>query len=560
MKKTLSYSLFALLILPLIWGSTFAAGVCDNETMGFMVGLIAQLVKFFSRGWVVLANLAGKLMTNEFIYGSFMNLDVYLWKLWNLSKNIANFFLGFYFLYMILASFFNDKGATGVIGKVKDFLLAGIGIQVSWFLLAVLIDLATIAAAAVGSLPGIIIDGNEGLQTTISQLTSNPTTYTLDPFNEKSPQTSQPRTDAVTDNKAIYDSIMPSANSLAGPLVFLGASIFKFQDFSFLSGDQKACGNISLVTIVNFVILILFLLPLLILVVVNAMRIFYLWLFIAFSPLVILVYVFWFEKATWIKDFNLKEAINLIFQPVIMIWAMSLILILVLSLFQLMWKTTGNASNNIIDLWSASLSSNNGVSTFSIPNISTITLDGEIFNTGYRTIGGFFGDMFMYGFILILLWLLVGAITGTSELTKKVAEGISSTAKWLAASIPLIPIAGKGMNFRQLQNLPQEALDGYKTKYQGVTSQYDQKLYDAIGIKKPSDLEKYTQKGVPWEKFKEGIDLSISNIVNNMSYIDVWAKNNKDWKDQEIANEIIKSKEEKQKISLIKEELNKTTK
>ncbi|MEI7562227.1 MAG: hypothetical protein WCJ39_00435 [bacterium] len=41
----------------------------------------------------MLAILAGKLMTNERVYGSFMHLDIYLWKIWNIIKNFSNFAL-----------------------------------------------------------------------------------------------------------------------------------------------------------------------------------------------------------------------------------------------------------------------------------------------------------------------------------------------------------------------------------------------------------------------------------------------------------------------------------
>ena len=55
--------------------------------------LATWLINLASWLWVVLAMLAGKLMTNSMIYGEFIGLDVYLWKIWNISKNFANFAL-----------------------------------------------------------------------------------------------------------------------------------------------------------------------------------------------------------------------------------------------------------------------------------------------------------------------------------------------------------------------------------------------------------------------------------------------------------------------------------
>jgi hypothetical protein len=39
--------------------------------------------------WLPLAILAGKLFTNDFVYGTFMHMDVVLWKIWNFSKNVS---------------------------------------------------------------------------------------------------------------------------------------------------------------------------------------------------------------------------------------------------------------------------------------------------------------------------------------------------------------------------------------------------------------------------------------------------------------------------------------
>ena len=89
----------------LLVSPTFAQTADDTLRM------TSQFCDFFidilSWIWVVLAVLAGKLMTNEFIYGEFMNLDVYLWQIWNIFKNFANFALGFGFLYLVAKPFFD---------------------------------------------------------------------------------------------------------------------------------------------------------------------------------------------------------------------------------------------------------------------------------------------------------------------------------------------------------------------------------------------------------------------------------------------------------------------
>gem|GEM_PF-2692143 len=63
--------------------------------------------------WVVLAMGAGKMMSNSFVYGEFMNFDVYLWQMWNISKNFANMAIGLMFLFYVRKLIFTPDQLTG---------------------------------------------------------------------------------------------------------------------------------------------------------------------------------------------------------------------------------------------------------------------------------------------------------------------------------------------------------------------------------------------------------------------------------------------------------------
>lgn len=71
---------------------TFAADTTNETIANFQKGL-NDFVSLLSRGRVVLAIIAGKLMTNDFVYGAFMHMDIYLRKIRNIMKNFANFAL-----------------------------------------------------------------------------------------------------------------------------------------------------------------------------------------------------------------------------------------------------------------------------------------------------------------------------------------------------------------------------------------------------------------------------------------------------------------------------------
>ncbi|GHV25391.1 hypothetical protein FACS1894176_03760 [Bacteroidia bacterium] len=52
--------------------------------------------------------VAGWAMDNGMIYGEFFGFDSALWTIWNLTKNIANFALGFLFLYVLFKNLFGS--------------------------------------------------------------------------------------------------------------------------------------------------------------------------------------------------------------------------------------------------------------------------------------------------------------------------------------------------------------------------------------------------------------------------------------------------------------------
>ncbi len=103
--------------------------------------------------WPFLA-LAGLCLDNGIVYGSYFQLDAALFTFWNIIKNFSNFALGFLFLWSILKYIFNfGSKPVNPLTTITKLLIAGIGIQASWFMMGGLIDLSTVATVAIGGLP-----------------------------------------------------------------------------------------------------------------------------------------------------------------------------------------------------------------------------------------------------------------------------------------------------------------------------------------------------------------------------------------------------------------------
>lgn len=165
-QRYLLLPLIIFLFLGVSYGQTTTPG--SEDIRNFAI-LSSELINLLNRVRVILANMAGKLMTNTLVYAEFIHLDKYLRQLRNISKNFANFALGFIFLIWILRAIFdNNNNTSDKIGKKIGYLLiAAIGIQSSWFLVGALIDIEKIASSAIASLPSIIIAQDSNIRNTI---------------------------------------------------------------------------------------------------------------------------------------------------------------------------------------------------------------------------------------------------------------------------------------------------------------------------------------------------------------------------------------------------------
>lgn len=247
-------SIITLLVVGIfLGGSVFAQQDTSTDLIQSLGMSMNDLVSFLSWAWIFFAMLAGKMMTNDFVYGAVINLDTFLWQTRNIMKNFANFTIGFLFLTYLIKYIFDPKGNVGsfIKEKIVSFLVAGVLIQASWFLLGAVIDLSTVATSAIGSFPASLIEDNSSFQGSLRQEleTIRGMSITWDaqaPTGEKNTE-EQTTTDALSDRESkeqfdtYLDAILPTTDNLSGPLLFMGISLFKFQ--SFTSIENVKAGN-----------------------------------------------------------------------------------------------------------------------------------------------------------------------------------------------------------------------------------------------------------------------------------------------------------------------------
>lgn len=120
-----------------------------------VINMLSQIIYIFL--WPLLV-IAWTALDNTLVYGKFLNLDAALWDIWNIMKNVANFALWFVFIFAVVknlfkTSFWDGNPLQDAVKVIKSTLLSWILIQMSWFLLGVLLDLSTILIYAIWGLP-----------------------------------------------------------------------------------------------------------------------------------------------------------------------------------------------------------------------------------------------------------------------------------------------------------------------------------------------------------------------------------------------------------------------
>ena len=387
-------------------------------------------------------------MTNNFVYGAFIHLDIYLWKIRNIIKNLANFALTGLVLYSII-KWLIGKGTLNIKKIITNTLIAWILIQASRFLMWAVIDVSTIATTAIGAFPTSFFKTDTKLQSTI---TAGINRFRLERLFVNFYATGvndmihmQKETWPI--NTATRESILPNQNSVSWPFIYLGMGIFDFQNY-ITTENNTELAPLTLGFALRFFLLFLFTVWLLLLLIANIMRIGLLRIFIIWSPVLILSQVFdigkW--KSWWFGElFSVWNLIATIFKPVIFVAGISMMLIVIVSMQNSIsgsWATRENNLNGV------SLSkSSDTVSNLSIEWISNISVDQKdilgkdvIDSNALGKTQNFFSHLIMLLLTIFLMrqFIKLSLTMGGWTITKTM-EKLISDAEGIAKTMPILP-------------------------------------------------------------------------------------------------------------------------
>lgn len=416
-KKIITISIIVgITLLPF---SSVLAADCKDLTLTEQFNQFLQwVIALLSRLRIPLAIFAGKLMNNGFLYGEFLNLDKVLYFLWNISRTFANFLVVVLIIWELIKQFTSGWIDGPKIMKHILKLWAGIFLaNMSRFLIGATVDISTILTSTVASLPSSYLAQDDSTRENIilamqnaqwqSKLTLHLNTKQCDK-NEIITQEKKP-TDTVKTEAELMDMIVPTENSISWPLMYLWIGVLKLQNLSStISIPEKITGALFIV-FTRIGIILLFVIALIVLIIVNIFRILALRFFVAFAPLIIMLWITDNDKSYQIgilEKFTIPNIIKSIFAPVVTVWLMSISLI-VISIMQSMLQPT-TQSFTIDDL---GIKNSPQWSTIGVDNLFSTTVNGNLFwdNTGNQ-IKNVFSDLLLTIFTLFILYGVISAL------------------------------------------------------------------------------------------------------------------------------------------------------
>lgn len=436
--------MFAIIVF-LQW-HTFA----DSAYISAVGEVLHFVVSVASWWWILFAVLAGKLMTNTFVYGSILNLDVYLRQLRNIMKNFANFALWFMFLVGILKSIFSSKWGGTEKWTIVNFLLAWVLVQMSWFIMWAIMDLSTIATSAIGSFPSQLISSDATFMGSVSKnlwpLWNKKYTIHPDAKGKDKVFTQTAMTDNTwmtnDDTLKVLDIIMPNYKTVSGPLLYLGFSVLDFSNFpeadKFNSSTNVDFWWLLVYLGINGMVIILFTVAMFLLFVINLVRVGMLRLLIPLSPFIIIITLF--KKQLGLEKlperFSMQKVVVLLFKPVLYVAYLSLMMIFLSGVTAIL--NSGQDKPIEIPDQNVTITSTKDSSKIEAPGILSFQLDGAK-NT--------FAWIIVYLFTFFLMWQLVKMAAQWWTGIKAVDDRINSLTKGIegvAGNVGVVPIPTGG--------------------------------------------------------------------------------------------------------------------
>jgi len=512
--------------------------------------------------WPLLV-IAWNAMTNDFVYGSFIWMDVLLWKIWNVMRTFANYIIWLVLIFSIFTLFLGWKFEQfNPMKVIPQLVISALLVNASWFILWVCLDVSTIATYSIWALPlKIWVDNTDLGKKPIPVFAIRFQNWkdkavkvwikdgkNILPFCNLTSLTWWNWVKVIIKNKQAcayeynnnYYKFNNTTEILSGSSLTWKAKKIKTQTFADIrkknpwmtavlwtlyasildlgknvhspSGSSAAMAwDLMFKTF----FLIALIIPLLTFAIILIARVVVLWMFIIISPIVFLfTSIKWFGwKLLWEK-WNLKSLCCMVFLPVPVVFALSLSFVFMNAIN----FTSLKAQFWIKAEWQTVVLQTDGNKQHDIRIKFKDTWSDSAWTNMFAFLPNTFLWIIKLVFAIWFMWILVFTALKSCKITWGIADSVSRFSVSLAKATPILPMAG----WQSIASLSQwlwqlESLPGKKQSEQfSKLNDILQKFEDKITWKEVRDIEEVSKTAQTYNKTVKNIDISktLGNKVN----------------------------------------------
>ena len=470
MKKIKIFTSILFIFTIFLWVSFWATKTWwTNITDEVFVSLqkLLNLLFIIVRPFLI---IAGKFLSNSFVYGSSFFIDTALWKVWQLVRTWMNYFIWIIFIISILIYFFKSNSKLSISQIFPKIVFSAVIVNMSWFLFAVLLDISTILLVGAwwiweqfNTMIGQATDRDPQKDTVLLPVTINTDSkgavlqtkvnwkeYNFCLLDENLEPSNKPCIDYRWGVYKLYDwnssewKPIPggiTASDLNYSSVGMLFSIFRYMNMAFATDNTNTQKATFWLYVLKIILMLALVIPFILLAVILFIRLMILWVVIPLSPI-----LFWLPILgvfdSKVKD-KLTNIVALIFQPAYVVFMLSIWFVLIQSLYTMMpsiwWEKKEKEilkEFNIEKKWNSELELNGilDIKSKFDPKTWTTTKMAD-----YKNLFSYIAWIIANLISIMILWILVFVAFKSNSFTKKIATSVDVFAKQSLKAIPILP-------------------------------------------------------------------------------------------------------------------------
>ena len=431
--KTIIIVIWFVLIFTLAFAVTNTNGASANQDSFSIIWTIINLLNIL---WLPFAIIAGKLFSNDLVYGSAFHIDTMLFHIWQFSRTFANYIIWFIFLvHIFLFLAWKVKNIADTLIKIT---VSSILVNASWFILWAIIDLSTILLVTVGSLPMHLMWTSATAPIQKVKYCSKISIDSEKIWQNTDGFKSLIICDKWAEKQIDSENFFKKMNNMTWPLIFIWTTILNIDknwwiNSKMVNSNSNIKKSNGIRNMLHFLVIAIFVIPIFILVIVGIVRVFWLWIYIWFSPLLILDYIFGSKYiSSSNKNLKLSNVIWLIFQPVLVVMALwiAVIFLATVQTAFIWWSDFEKKAKK--DLWICEKTPN----SMCIWDKVAVTIKWNMMEEFMKEVWGSFWYLVLTILSFLAMWWLVKIAFHSTEITSSIAD---STFKFVEEGMKVVP-------------------------------------------------------------------------------------------------------------------------